>query len=101
MKLLQKTYCDSLREHYETYYGVKGTRRNWVIRPTGKLPDDFYVLEIELDRKNKKWVYLTVGMSMDRKDDNLVELFVYSSEQNDSIVELLTLNASCHRNSKP
>ena len=46
------------------------------------------------------WVYLTVGMSLGRDDDNLIELFVFSSEQNGSLVELLTLNASFHRNSE-
>jgi hypothetical protein len=99
MKLFTKTYSDSLRKHYESYFGKKGARKDWTIGPTEKLHSDFYVLEIAPNKVHNMWTYLTVGMSLDRTDKNLIELFVHSPEQSDSIVELLTLNASFHRNS--
>ena len=73
----------------------------WNNDPLGKLHRDFFVLELPPNEKHKMWVYVTVGMSMDREDENLIELIVYSSEKNNSIVELLTLNASFHKNSEP
>jgi hypothetical protein len=36
-----------------------------------------------------------------RDDDNLIELFIFSPQQNDSIVELLTVAASYHINNTP
>ena len=100
MKFLKNTYCDSLRKHYEEFYGVKGTRRDWTIGPVEKLHPDFYILEFAPNKTHNMWTYLTIGMSLDRTDDNLIELFVYSPEQNESLVELLTINASFHRNSE-
>lgn len=38
---------------------------------------------------------------MDRDDNNLIELITYSKNLDKSRVELLTLNASFHRNSEP
>ena len=45
--------------------------------------------------------YCTVGMSADRVDENLIELFIYSPKSDDSLVELLTVCASYHRNGLP
>ena len=45
--------------------------------------------------------YCTVGMSADRIVDNLIELIVYSPRIDDSILELLTVIASYHRNKLP
>lgn len=101
MKLFSKIYTDSLRKHYESYFGKKGTRKDWIIGPIEKLHPDFYVLEIAPNTVHNMWAYLTIGMSLERNDDNLIELIIYSLEQNDSLVELLTINASFHRNSAP
>jgi len=100
MKLFSKTYTESLCSHYESYFGVKGTRKDWIIGPTEKLHPDFYILEVAPNKVHNMWTYLTVGMSFDRTDENLIELFVFSPEKSDSIIELLTLNASFHRNSE-
>jgi len=40
-------------------------------------------------------------MSIDRLDDNLVELIVYASKADEALVELLTISASYHRNGAP
>ena len=97
----KKTYFDSLRKHYERYLGVKGVKKHWEIGPVEKLHSDFYVLEFRPNQVHDMWCYSTVGMSFERSDNNLIELVIYSPRQSDSIVELLTLNASFHRNSEP
>lgn len=47
------------------------------------------------------WMYCTVGMSLERADDNPIELFIYSPKKDQSLVELMTLISSYHRNSAP
>lgn len=101
MKLFPKTYTEALHKHYEKYFDMRGNRKDWLIGPREKLHPDFYVLEIAPNKVHSMWTYLTVGMSLDRTDGNLIELFIFSPEQNDSIVELLTVNASFHRNKAP
>jgi hypothetical protein len=102
MSLFSKpTYITALRKHYKKYFGTSGTEKKWTKGPQDKLHRDFYVLEIEPNQVHNMWTYLTVGMSLERTDDNLIELFVYSPTQADSLVELLTINASFHRNSEP
>lgn len=69
--------------------------------PTEKLHKDFVVLEFSPGKRHNLFCYCTVGMSVDRPDDNLIELIVYSPEASMSIVELLTVCASYHRNVLP
>ena len=102
MSLFSKpTYTETLRKHYKKYFGTSGSIKRWTKGPQDKLHPDFYVLEVGPNQVHNMWTYLTVGMSLDRTDDNLVELFIYSPNQDDSLVELLTINASFHRNSEP
>lgn len=96
-----KNYTDELRRHYESFYGVAGKKLTWDKGPTNKLHPDFYVLEFGPSERHQMWTYVTVGMSLDRDDNNLVELITYSKNLDKSRVELLTLNASFHRNSEP
>ena len=101
MNIFRKTYNEKLRKHYEKHFKSKGTVREWITGPTEKLHSEFYVLEIAPNSVHSMWTYLTVGMSMDRTDDNFIELFVFSPEKNNSLVELLTVSASFHRNKAP
>ncbi|MEM9328148.1 MAG: suppressor of fused domain protein, partial [Bacteroidota bacterium] len=82
-------------------FGIGGTKKIWTLGPSDQLHPDFYVLEMKPNEVHAMWTYLTVGMSMERPDDNLIELFVYSPKQDDSLVELMTVNASFHRNAQP
>jgi hypothetical protein len=66
-----------------------------------KLHYDFYVLEFGPNERHDFWTYCSVGMSLDRSDDNLIELFVFSSRQDEGLVELVTVCASYHRNVLP
>ena len=94
-------YTKKLREHYENYFGVKGIEQKLQAGPSEKLHLNFYILKIPPNEKHSMWVYCTVGMSVDRLDENLIELFVYSAKEDESLVELITVCASYHRNKLP
>ncbi len=94
-------YIPKLREHYEQFYGVRGNILHWQHGSTGKLHEQFFILELPHNNKHEMWTYATVGMSAEREDEDLVELIVYTSTQDHSIAELLTLAASFHRNDEP
>ena len=96
-----KNYVDNLTRHYETYFGVKGRRVTLQEGTTDKLHKDFFILEFPCNNKHQMFCYCTVGMSVDRLDDNLIELVVYSPKSDKLLVELLTVCASYHRNGLP
>lgn len=62
---------------------------------------NFCVLEFSPGPRHDMWTYCTVGMYLDRSDNNLIELFIFSPRKDESIVELLTIIASYHRNGDP
>lgn len=45
------------------------------------------------------WAYCTLGMSLDREDNNLIEAVIYSPREDEALVELLSLVSSFHNNS--
>jgi hypothetical protein len=96
-----KTYIDKLRQHYERYFGMTGKSMTLDKGPKEKLYSDFQVLEFPPNQKHSMFSYCTVGMSADRLDDNLIELVVYASKADNSLLELLTICASYHRNVLP
>jgi len=96
-----KKYTDELRRHYESFYGVGGDKVTWDIGPTHKLHPEFFILELGPSKRHQMWTYATVGMSLDRDDENLIELITYSRERDKSRIELLTVSASFHRNFAP
>ena len=94
-------YTAKLRLHYESYFGISGQLLNLEKGPKEKLNSDFYVLEFKPNHRHNFWTYCSVGMSLDRQDDNLIELFVFSPTQDKEQVELITVCASYHRNKLP
>lgn len=94
-------YIAELRQHYERYYEVRGNVLHWTDGPTGKLPSHFFVLELPPGNKHGMWTYATVGMSAGRNHEEAVELIVYAAGKDRSIVELLTMAASFHKNAEP
>ncbi|WP_052496566.1 suppressor of fused domain protein [Pedobacter lusitanus] len=96
-----KTYITELVDHYVRYFGVSGKSLKLGKGPEDKLHPDFFILEFPPNKKHAMVCYCTVGMSEDRLDDNLIELFVYSPKADESLVELLTVCASYHRNRLP
>ncbi len=90
-------YLHQLQKHYENYFNASGNKLKWPIDPHKKMNPDFYVLEFGPNSKHKLWTYCTVGMSLEG-GDNLIELFVFSPKQDRTLVELMTLVSSFHRN---
>jgi hypothetical protein len=69
--------------------------------PKEKLHPDFFVLEVPPNDRHSMFIYCTVGMSADRMDDNLIELFIFSPNPSNQLVEVMTYCASYHRNKLP
>lgn len=96
-----KTYINNLTRHYETFFGLPGKHLKLERGPKEKLDPDFFILEFPPNNKHNMFCYCTVGMSFERNDDNLVELIIYSAKPDKTLIELLTVCASYHRNGKP
>lgn len=96
-----RAYTKWLHRHYEDHFDVDGLRLSIPGQSLRKLHKDFYILEIPPGKQRDMYAYCTVGMSADRLDDNLIELFVYSPMQSESLVELMSWCASWHRNRFP
>jgi len=96
-----KLYVERLYMHYKSYFSEPGKRLVLDAGPKEKLHEEFYVLEIPPNGKHSMYTYCTVGMSCDRTDNNLIELFVFSPAPSLSLVELLTYCASYQRNGLP
>jgi hypothetical protein len=91
-------YTKKLQRHYEDHFDAEGARLSLPDRCHKKLHKDFFVLEIPPNKRHNMYAYCTVGMSSDRLDQNLFELFVYSPVQSKGLVAVMTWCASWHRN---
>jgi len=69
--------------------------------PTEKLHSDYYTLEFKPHDQYNFWTYCTVEMSLDRENNNLIELFIFSPRQDETNVALLTFCASYLGNDLP
>jgi hypothetical protein len=96
-----KIFILELQHHYEKYFGILGKRIVFEKGPKEKLGDSFSVLEFAPNKRYNFWTYCSIGMSLGREDDNLIELFVFSPRQDMAQVELITVCASYHRNVLP
>lgn len=94
-------YIKRLEQHYKNYFGVEGRRLTLDKGPKEKLHPDFFVLEVPPNDRHSMFIYCTVGMSADRMDDNLIELFIFSPKPSNQLVEVMTYCASYHRNKLP
>lgn len=88
------TYCDEIKEHYETVWSNRANVKRWTRGPIHELPEGFCVAEFESD--GHTWAYGTCCMSQPN-DDDLLELHLFAPFQDDSHVELLTLLCHYHR----
>src|SRR5688572_21166954 len=93
-------YAKYLHRHFEDHFDADGTRFN-IADHNNQLHKHFYVLEIPPNKRHNMYAYCTVGMSADRLDDNLTELFVYSPVASHELVEVLVRCATYHRNKLP
>ncbi|HEY9001789.1 MAG TPA: suppressor of fused domain protein [Mucilaginibacter sp.] len=82
-------YKDLLIKHYSNIWGKKFRERTWDRGPMKGLSSDFSILEFEPSLNRNMWTYSTCGMST-FTHIRPIELHVFSSIQDDSILELLT-----------
>jgi hypothetical protein len=94
-------YTDKLKQHYEDYFGICGQKHSLQNGGTEKSFSDFYVLEFKPNKIHEFWTYCSVGMSLEREDYNLIELFIFSPRQDLGQVELITVCADYHQNGLP
>jgi hypothetical protein len=90
-------YVKQILKHYENIWRVEGKPKYWYKGPLNRLDPDFYVLEFSPAPGRTMWTYATCGMSS-QTDDNRLELHLFSSTQDETLVELLTIVAAYHRN---
>ena len=90
-----------MRKHYEGYFTAKGNKLEWKIDPNSKIDDFFYVLEFAPNEKHDMWIYCSVGMSPGIDPEAKTEVFIFSPKKDFTIVELLTMVASYHKNNSP
>lgn len=88
-------YTNLLKAHYASIWGNDFKERTWDKGPVNKLGDEFAILEFAPTDKREMWTYATVAMSSFRHKSP-VELHMFSTIQDDSIVELLTMAAYYH-----
>jgi hypothetical protein len=86
-----------LKQHLESIWGSSIVAKP-IPDPHGKMGKDFSVLAFPPSSKTSCWVYSTLGMSTDTPNA-LIELHILSNKKDATLVELLTVTASFHRNS--
>lgn len=95
MKLLAD-YQKNIINHYSRCWNKAPAIHKWEKGPTHKLPADFNILEFAPGERNM-WTYATCCMSQPN-DVRPIELHIFSSTKDESLVELLTVIAYYHRN---
>lgn len=91
------SYQNQIIKHYEEVWEVTANLYLWDKGPIEKLPYDFRILEFAPTKKRNMWTYATCCMS-NPEDVYPLELHIFSSERDDTIIELLTSVAYYHRN---
>lgn len=87
-------------QHLEKNWGSKGFILTEGYGPKEKLDDDFKVIEFPPGEKHNFWIYSTAGMSIGLNERN-IELHIFSSKQDRSLIRILASAASYHRNNEP
>lgn len=88
---------DLLQQHLEGKWGANPNKLKWPHDPQEKMLGSFSVLEFPPNEDHSYWIYSTAGMSLD-VEESLIELHLFSAKQDFTLVELLTVAASFHRN---
>lgn len=89
------SYKREIIEHYQRIWNTKPEIRNWLRGPFAELGEDFCVLEFPPEKDGEMWTYATCCMSASQ-DQDPVELHLFSSGKDESLVELLTAVAYFH-----
>lgn len=90
-------YKDAIIKHNTLYWQSQPEHCFWKLWPIEKLPPDFRVLVFRPTENRPAWIYATCCMSQPA-DKKPVELHLFSSNEDDSLIELLVKLAYYHRN---
>lgn len=88
-------YYQLVFDHYKTCWLAEPHTYLWDKGPIEQLPFNFRVLEFASTPVRKMWTYATCGMS-DLDCANPIELHLFSSVKEETIIELLTAAAHYH-----
>lgn len=88
-------YKGEVTQHYEKCWKQKGIKKKWHFGPMEELKSDFDILIFPPSNFRDMWTYSTVGMSS-MQDDQPIELHIFSSKEDDGMIELLTVVAYYH-----
>lgn len=88
-----QAYKQKVTEHYISNWGTDFEERRWTKGPIKEIAPDFTILEFKPTSNRKMWTYATCGMSY-FTDSAPIELHLFSSIQDEGILELLTV--VCH-----
>ena len=89
-------YQVDIINHYEKAFHQNAKIYIWDKGPYERLPNDFRILEFPPTEAKNMWTYATCCMSQP-EDTMRVELHLFSSKKDESIIELLTALAFYHR----
>jgi hypothetical protein len=91
------TYQEQIIKHYEKVWNNSANVYLWDKGPIEKLPHEFRILEFAPNKERNMWTYSTCCMSQPM-DISPIELHIFSSMRDESIIELLNSATYYHRN---
>lgn len=86
--------------HYNSIWNNKPKTYLFDKGPIEKLYYHFRVLEYPPTTERKMWSYATCNMCKGKGGKKNIEVHVFSKQQDDSLIELLTLVAYYHKNTR-
>lgn len=93
----EKSYNRFVIRHYEDIWGADYRIRNFEKGPMKNLSKEFCLLEYPSNAKRKMWTYATCGMSS-FNDDMPIEVHLFSPNQHENLIEILTAVSYYHKN---
>jgi hypothetical protein len=88
---------NKIRSHYQEQWGGFSVHK-FNKGPVLELPLSFHVLKFAPTNRRNMWTYATCGMSKET-DKSIVEIHMFSINEHDFIIELLTVIAHYHNTS--
>lgn len=90
------SYSDRLLDHYEYFFDIDYTGIKLDLDILNELDEEFCILKFPPTAQREVWVYATLCMSND-DDTAPIELYIYSTTENDTLIEILTNIAHYHK----
>ncbi|WP_167539716.1 suppressor of fused domain protein [Leptospira meyeri] len=94
---------DELLPIYKQYFNEWGESKSLLTNPKNTklyLNENFYISVFKPNKNRNSWIYATCGLSL-KNNDRKIEIFIYSPDTNDTIVDVLYSLADYHIIEKP